>query len=383
MTNETIFTTMTALAERTGALNLGQGVPDGGEPPELIEAAAQAMQSGHNQYAPLAGVAALRQAIAAHQGREYGIQLDPDSQVQVTFGATEALAAALLGLVRDGDEVAMLDPSYDSYAAVVSMAGARARPIPLAPPHWRITEGALAAAISARTRVFLFNSPHNPTGRVFDEEELDLVAATCREHDLIALTDEVYEHLVYDGRHIPLATRPGMAERTLTASSLGKTYSVTGWKIGWLTGPAQLVASARAVKQYLTFAGGTPLQHAAAAGLTLDDAARALAASLRERRDRLAAGLAAAGFDVLPSAGTYFLCADTRPLGEPDAARLAQRVPEQAGVVAIPLSAFCAAPTPDTNALLRFAFCKRADVLDEAAARLQRWARDQPTAITK
>jgi N-succinyldiaminopimelate aminotransferase len=383
MMSETIFTTMTALAERTGALNLGQGFPDGDEPPELIEAAAQAMRSGHNQYAPLAGVAALREAVAAHQRRHYGIELDPDSQIQITFGATEALAATLLALVRDGDEVAMLDPSYDSYAAVVSLAGGRTRPIALAPPDWRITEASLAAAIGARTRVVLFNSPHNPTGRVFDEQELDLVATACREHDLIALTDEVYEHLVYEGRHIPLATRPGMAERTLTASSLGKTHSLTGWKIGWLTGPPELVASARRVKQYLTFAGGTPLQHAAAAGLALDDTARALAASLRDRRDRLAAGLAAAGFAVLPSAGTYFLCADTRPLGEPSAAALAQRLPEEAGVVAIPLSAFCAAPTSDTSAFLRFAFCKRADVLDEAAGRLQRWVRDRQITITK
>jgi N-succinyldiaminopimelate aminotransferase len=371
---ETIFTTMTALAERTGALNLGQGFPDGGEPPELIEAAAQAMRSGHNQYAPLAGVAHLRHAIAEHQRRHYGIELDPGSQIQVTFGATEALAAALLALVRDGDEVAMLDPSYDSYAAVVALAGGTARPIVLSPPDWRITEGALAAAITARTRVLLFNSPHNPTGRVFDDDELDLVAAACSEHDLIALTDEVYEHLVYEGRHVPLATLPGMAERTLTASSLGKTHSVTGWKIGWLTGPADLIASARAVKQYLTFAGGTPLQVAAAAGLALDDRAQALAASLRERRDQLASGLAAAGFDVLPSAGTYFLCADTRPLGEPSAEAVAKRLPEEAGVVAIPLSAFCAAPTPETSALLRFAFCKRPEVLDDAAARLQAWS---------
>jgi N-succinyldiaminopimelate aminotransferase len=213
---------------------------------------------------------------------------------------------------------------------------------------------------------------------VLDRDELALIAEACRAHDLMAITDEVYEHLVYDGRHIPLATRPGMAERTLTASSLGKTHSVTGWKLGWLTGPAELVAAARGVKQFLSFAGGTPLQHAAASGLALDDTARQLCSSLRERRDRLAAGLAAAGFGVLPSAGTYFLCADTRPLGEPDAAVLAQRLPEEAGVVAIPLSAFCAASTPDTSALLRFAFCKRADVLDEAAARLQRWVRDAP-----
>src|SRR4051794_1239590 len=367
MMSETIFTTMTALAERTGALNLGQGFPDGGEPPELIEAAAQAMRSGHNQYAPLAGVAALREAIAAHQWRHYGIELDPDSQIQVTFGATEALASALLALVRGGDEVAMLDPSYDSYAAVVSLTGARARPIALAPPGWRITEASLAAAIGARTRVLLFNSPHNPTGRVFDEQELNLVAAACAEHDLIALTDEVYEHLVYDGRHIPLATRPGMAERTLTASSLGKTHSLTGWKIGWVTGPAELVERVRAVKQFLTFAGGTPLQHAAAVGMSLpDDEVAALARALRAKRDRLGTGLSEAGFAVLPSAGTYFLNADARALGEEDAARLCQSLPHEAGVAAIPLSAFSATPDGSVRSIVRLAFCKRDEVLDEA-----------------
>jgi len=378
VSTETIFTTMTALAERTGALNLGQGFPDGGEPTELIDAAAAALRAGHNQYAPLAGVPALREAIAAHQRRHYGIELDPDSEVQVTFGATEALAAALLGLVRDADEVALLDPSYDAYGALISLAGGIPRPIALEPPGWRITEDALAAMVGPNTRVLLVNNPHNPTGRVFDDDELDLVAAACRAHDVIALTDEVYEHLVYDGRHTPLATRPGMAQRTLTASSLGKTHSLTGWKVGWLTGPAALVQVARSVKQFLTFAGGTPLQHAAATGLALDDRHRELAASLRERRDRLAAGLSDAGFAVLHSAGTYFLCADPRPLGEPDAAALAQRLPHEAGVVAIPLSAFCAAPTADTAALLRFTFCKRGEVVDEAVARLRVWASRRP-----
>jgi N-succinyldiaminopimelate aminotransferase len=241
----------------------------------------------------------------------------------------------------------------------------------LEPPGWRITEAALKAAVGERTRVLLFNSPHNPTGRVFDRAELELVAAACRAHDVIALTDEVYEHLVYDGSHAPLATLPGMAERTLAASSLGKTHSLTGWKVGWLTGPAELVGAARGVKQFLTFAGGTPLQHAAAKGLEMDDRARALAADLRERRDLLAEGLAAAGLDVLPSAGTYFLCADARPLGEPDAAALAMRLPHEAGVVAIPVSAFCVAPSADTRALLRFAFCKRRDALGEAIERLR------------
>jgi len=365
---------MTALAERTGSVNLGQGFPDGGEPPEIVEAAAEAMRAGHNQYAPLAGVPALREAIAEHQRRHYGIELDPAREVQVTFGATEAIACCLLGLVRPADEVAMLDPSYDSYAAMIATAGGVPKPIVLAPPEWRVTEEALAAAIGPATRVLLLNSPHNPTGHVLGADELELVAAACREHDLIAVTDEVYEHLVYEGRHVPLATLPGMAERTLTISSLGKTHSLTGWKVGWVTGPGELLGAARQIKQFVSFSGGTPLQHAAATGLAMDAAARDLAASLRERRDRLSEGLAAAGFGVLPTHGTYFVCADTRPLGEPDAAALSLRLPEAAGVVAIPVSAFAAAPTPDTAALLRFTFCKRPEVLDEGMKRLQTWS---------
>ncbi|MCW2991933.1 MAG: aminotransferase class [Solirubrobacterales bacterium] len=367
---ETIFTTMTRLAQETGAVNLGQGFPDGGEPPPLLEAAVAALRAGHNQYAPLPGVPGLREAIAAHQRRHYGIDLDPATQVQVTFGATEAIASALLALVAPGDEVAMLDPSYDSYGALVALAGGVARPIALAPPDWRVTS---AEAIGPATRVLLLNSPHNPTGHVLDEGELELLAAACREHDVLVITDEVYEHLVFEGRHVPMSTLDGMAERTLTISSLGKTQSVTGWKVGWATGPAELVAAVRGVKQFLSFAGGTPLQHAAAAGLALDDEARALNASLRARRDRLADGLAAAGFGVLPSAGTYFLSADTRPLGEPDAAALSLRLPHEAGVVAIPISAFTTQPTADTDALLRFAFCKRDDILDEGIARLMAW----------
>src|SRR3954451_4500287 len=361
---------MTRLALETGAINLGQGFPDGGEPPALRDAAAEALHAGHNQYAPLPGVPALRVAIADHQRRHYGIELDPDTQVQVTFGATEAIAAALLALVGPGDEVAMLDPSYDSYTAIVEMAGGTAGPIVLQPPDGRVTSPQL---IGPRTRVLLLNTPHNPTGRVLDAEELELLCNACTEHDVTVVTDEVYEHLIYDGEHIPPQTLPGMAERTLAISSLGKTHSVTGWKIGWATGPAELVAAVRGIKQFLSFAGGTPLQHAAAAGLALDAEATALAASLRERRDRLAAGLTDAGFAVLPTAGTYFLNADCRPLGEPDAAALSLRLPHQAGVVAIPLSAFSAVPTAETDALLRFAFCKRTDVLNEGIAPLMTW----------
>jgi N-succinyldiaminopimelate aminotransferase len=369
----TIFTTMTALAEQTGAINLGQGFPDEDGPKLVIDAAVDALRSGHNQYAPLPGIPALRHAIAGHQRRRYGIELDPDTQVQVTFGATEALASALLALVQPGDEVAMLDPSYDSYAAVVRLAGGEPRPIPLDPPEWRVEPDAVDAVISERTRVLLVNSPHNPTGHVLDEVELDVLADACRRHDVIAVTDEVYEHLIYDGEHIPIATRQGMAERTITVSSLGKTHSFTGWKIGWATGPPELVAGVRGVKQFLTFAGGTPLQHAAAAALEqAGDEADKLAAALAEKRDLLAEGLEAAGFDVLHTSGTYFLSA---ALGSEDATELCQRLPVQAGVVAIPVSAFTAEPSDRVRQLVRFAFCKKREVLEDATRRLRSWGR--------
>jgi N-succinyldiaminopimelate aminotransferase len=372
----TIFTTMTALAESTGAINLGQGFPDEDGPAAIVDAAVEALRAGQNQYAPLPGIPALRSAVAAHQRRCYGIELDPESEVQVTFGATEALASALLALVSPGDEVAMLDPSYDSYAAVVSLAGGVPRPIRLDPPSWRVTPHAVASAISDSTRVLLVNSPHNPTGRVLLAEELDLLASACREHDVIALTDEVYEHLVYDGEHIPIATLPDMASRTITVSSLGKTHSLTGWKIGWASGPADLIAALRGVKQFLTFAGGTPLQHAAAVALeSASDEPRALAASLAEKRDLLSAGLRAAGFEVFPTAGTYFLTADAQPLGFDDAVTLCERLPLEAGVVAIPTSAFTAAPADRTRSLVRFAFCKKREVLEDAVERITTWAR--------
>ena len=371
----TIFTVMTALAEETGAVNLGQGFPDEDGPAAIVEAAVAAMRSGHNQYAPLPGVPALREAIAAHQRRRYGLEVDPGAEVQVTFGATEALAAAALAFVGPGDEVVILDPAYDSYEPVARRAGGTVRRIPLAPPDWRVEPEAVERAVTPRTRMLLLNSPHNPTGRVLDVEELELLAAACRGHDLIAVTDEVYEHLVYDGRHVPLATLPGMRERTVTVSSLGKTHSLTGWKVGWASGPADLIAQLRGVKQFLTFAGGTPLQHAAAVGLSLPDGDVAkLADSLRSKRDRLAAGLHEAGFAVLPTAGTYFLNADARALGEPDAAALCLRLPHEAGVVAIPVSAFSAEPDGHLRSIVRFAFCKRDDVLDEGIERLRAWA---------
>jgi len=331
----TIFTEMSALAERTGAINLGQGFPDEDGPVEVLEAAQKAIRDGHNQYAPLPGVTALREAIAEHQARFHGIDVDPATEVQVTFGATEAIAAALLGICEPGDDVVCFEPYYDSYAAGIAMAGARRRPVTLAPPHWTVDPDALRAAITRRARVLLLNTPHNPTGKVFSRQELELIAETCIEHDLIAITDEVYEHLVFDGEHVPLCTLPGMAGRTLTISSLGKTFSVTGWKTGWAVGPAALVAATRTAKQYLTFAGGTPFQHAGAAALRLgDDVYDALARDLRVKRDHLCSGLEAAGLEVLRPAGTYFANVDCKR----DGVAFCRELVERAGVVAIPSS---------------------------------------------
>ncbi|MGI9185268.1 MAG: aminotransferase class I/II-fold pyridoxal phosphate-dependent enzyme [Solirubrobacteraceae bacterium] len=359
----TIFTEMSALAQRTGAINLGQGFPDTDGPSEAIEAAVTALRSGENQYAPLPGVPALREAVREHQRRHYG--LEPED-VLITFGATEAIAAALLGLCDPGDEVVVLEPYYDSYAACIAFAGAHRHPVTLRPPAFALDPEALHTAIGPRARVLLLNTPHNPTGRVLDRSELELMATACREHDLVCVTDEVYEHLVYDGRHVPIATLPGMAERTLTISSIGKSFSFTGWKIGWCSGPAELVASARTVKQFLTFAGGTPLQHASAAALRLAPShLEALREDLRAKRDQLCAGLVAAGLAPLTPAATYFVNADVGT----DAVRFCAELPERCGVVAIPTSVFYddqqAAPT-----LVRFAFCKREEVIAQAAQRL-------------
>ena len=359
----TIFTEMSALAARTGAINLGQGFPDTDGPAVVIEAAVEALRGGQNQYAPLPGVPSLCDAVREHQRDRYG--LAPED-VLVTFGATEAIAAALLALCDPGDEVVVLEPYYDSYAACIAFAGARRQPVTLFPPDFALDDVALRAAITPRAKVLLLNSPHNPTGRVLSRAELELVAAACVEHNLICISDEVYEHLVFEGEHLPPATLPGMAERTLTISGVGKSFSFTGWKIGWCSGPAELVEATRMVKQYLTFAGGTPLQHAAAAALRLPpEFTDGLRDELRARRDQLCAALAAAGAHPFTPQGTYFVNAD---VGE-DAVAFCQGLPDRCGVVAIPTSAFyddqAAAGT-----LVRFAFCKRASVISEAARRL-------------
>jgi N-succinyldiaminopimelate aminotransferase len=362
---------MSALAHSTGAINLGQGFPDTDGPDEVREVAVQALRDGHNQYPPGPGIAPLRAAIAGHQQRFYGIELDPDGEVLVTTGATEAIAAALLALCEPGDEVVTFEPYYDSYAACIALAGAERRPVTLRPPDYAIDPDALAAAFSPRTRLVLLNSPHNPTGKVFTRAELELVAEHCRARGILAVTDEVYEHLVFDGReHLPLSTLPGMAERTVTISSAGKTFSFTGWKIGWASGPRALVAAVQTAKQFLTFVSGTPFQYAIAHALTLPDAYfECFRADLEAKRDRLCGGLEAAGLDVFRPAGTYFVTTDIRPLGEHDGHAFCLALPERAGVVAVPTVVFY----DDKDAgrpLVRFAFCKRDEVIDEAAARI-------------
>jgi len=371
----TIFAEMSALAAATGSINLGQGFPDTDGPPEMVEAAIAAIRSGDNQYPPGIGIATLRTAVAEHQERFWGLRYDPDTEVLVTAGATEAVAATLLALLEADDEVVVFEPYYDSYAAGIALAGARRRCVTLTAPDHSFTAEALAAAITPRTRVLLLNSPHNPTGKVFSRAELDVIAAACVAHDLVAVTDEVYEHLVYDDAvHVPLATRPGMRERTITISSAGKSFSMTGWKTGWVCAPADFVAAVRTVKQFLTYVHGAPFQHAAAAGLRLPDAYfTGLAADLAAKRDLLRAGLADAGFTVHPSAGTYFVTVDIRPLGETDGLAFCRALPHRCGVVAVPTVVFyddVAAGAP----LVRFMFGKRREVLEEAVTRLRRLA---------
>jgi N-succinyldiaminopimelate aminotransferase len=370
----TIFAEMSALASASGAINLGQGFPDEDGPAEVLEVARDAIASGLNQYPPGPGMPVLREAIARHQARWYDLRVDPSTEVLVTAGATEALAATILAFVEAGDEVVAFEPAYDAYAALVARAGGVLRTVPLRYPDWRADASDLRSAVTDRTRLILVNTPHNPTGAVVDRETLELVVSLAERHDALIVTDEVYEHLVFDGRHVPVATLPGAAERTLSISSGGKTFNTTGWKIGWVTGPAQLITAVLAVKQYLTFVSGGPFQPAIAAGLDLPDAYFIGAAeALRAKRDLLADGLSAAGFGLsLPQAG-YFIVADAAPLGFADGDGLCRRLPELAGVVGVPVSAFVPAEhRADVASLVRFAFCKRRDVLEAASARLSR-----------
>ncbi|MBW4703226.1 MULTISPECIES: pyridoxal phosphate-dependent aminotransferase [unclassified Micromonospora] len=373
----TVFAEMSALAVRTGAVNLGQGFPDTDGPPEMLAAAAEALRSGHNQYPPGPGIPALRAAVAAHQRRFWALDYDPDGEVIVTAGATEAIAASILALCEPGDEVICFEPYYDSYAASIALAGAVRRPVTLRPGddgRYAFDPAELRAAFGPRTRLMLLNSPHNPTGKVFTAPELALLADLCQEHDVYAVTDEVYEHLVFTdaaAAHLPLATLPGMWERTLRISSAGKTFSCTGWKVGWVSGPAALVSAVLRVKQFLTFVNAAPLQPAVAVALALpDDYYTGFRDSLQRQRDLLIGGLTDAGFAVLTPEGTYFVTADITGLGGRDGLEFCRSLPERCGVVAVPTQVFY----DDAEAgrrLVRFAFCKRPEVLTEAVARLR------------
>jgi len=371
----TIFAEMSALAAATGAVNLGQGFPDSDGPREVLDAAVAAMRSGQNQYPPGPGTADLRHAIAEHQQRFYGIEVDPDTEVFVTTGATEAIAASLLGLLDPGDEVVAFEPYYDSYAACIAMAGAVRRPVTLRTPDFALDHDELRRAVTPRTKLVLLNTPHNPIGKVFSREDLDAIAAVAIEHDLIVISDEVYEHLVFDGVHTPIASLPGMAERTITVSSAGKTFSFTGWKVGWVCAPPDLVAAVRTAKQFLTYVSGAPFQPAVTVGLRLPDSYfEEFTNDLRIKRDRLCAGLEEAGFLVFRPAGTYFITTDIRPLGEDDGLEFCRSLADRCGVVAVPNVVFYDDKV-EGGPLVRFAFCKRHEVIDEAVARLKGLAR--------
>ncbi|MFB1294802.1 pyridoxal phosphate-dependent aminotransferase [Mycobacterium sp. pW049] len=374
----TIFAEMSALAARIGAVNLGQGFPDEDGPPAMLKAAENAIAEGVNQYPPGLGHAALRQAIADQRKRRYGTEYDPDTEVLVTVGATEAIASSVLGLVEPGSEILLIEPFYDSYSPVIAMAGCHRRAVPLRRDGRRfaIDIEALRAAVTPKTKALIVNSPHNPTGMIASDDELRGLAELAVSADLLVITDEVYEHLVFDGRHHrPLANYPGMAERTITISSAGKMFNATGWKVGWACGSSDLIAGVRAAKQYLTYVAGAPFQPAVAQALNNEDAwVDALCASFQARRDRLGSALREIGFDVFDSFGTYFLCVDPRPLGYDDSTTFCAQLPEKVGVAAIPMSAFCDPAAPHAGEwkhLVRFAFCKRDETLDEAIRRLQ------------
>lgn len=375
----TIFSEVSQLATRHGAINLGQGFPDTDGPASMLEAAARAMREGHNQYPPGQGVPELRAAVADHVAEHTGLRHDPDTEVLVTVGATEAIAGAVLGLVEPDDEVVVIEPYYDSYAATVAMAGATRRSARLVRDgdSFRLDVESLRAAFSPRTRAVLVNTPHNPTGAVLPREDLQAIADLCHEFDAIAISDEVYEHLTFDGvEHVSIATLPGMRERTVRISSAAKMLNCTGWKIGWLTGPEDLVAGARTAKQYLSYAAGTPLQLGVAHALRHEGAwIEELRASMQARRDRLAAILSGIGLDLAVTRGTYFLTADPRPLGVTDAAAWCLALPEEVGVAAVPFAPFVDRFAGDFSHLVRFAFCKRPEVLEEAGERLRALAR--------
>ena len=372
-----VFARMSALAARLGAVNLGQGFPDEDGPPAMLEAARQAIADGVNQYPPGPGIAALREAISGQRRRRYGMAFDPETEVLVTVGASEAIAGAVLGLVEPGSEVLVLEPFFDTYAPVIAMAGSHRVAVPLTPDGrgFALDIDAVRAAITPRTRAIIVNSPHNPTGMVLTDEELRALAALAVEADLLVISDEVYERLVFDGRtHLPIGSYPGMAQRTVTISSAAKMFNCTGWKIGWACGAPDLIAGVRAAKQYLSYVGGAPFQPAVAYALNHEDGwSEALRLSLQTKRDRLAAALTDIGFEVHDSAGTYFLCADPRPLGFADSTAFCEELPHRAGVAAIPMSAFCDPHrAPEAwNHLVRFAFCKRDETLDEAIRRLR------------
>ncbi len=372
-----VFARMSALAASLGAVNLGQGFPDEDGPAAMLEAARQAIADGVNQYPPGLGIAELRQAIAGQRRRRYGMDFDPETEVLVTVGASEAIAAAVLGLVEPGSEVLVLEPFFDTYAPVIAMAGSQRVAVPLVPNGrgFALDVDAVRAALTPRTRAIIVNSPHNPTGLVLSRDDLAALAAVAVEHDLLVISDEVYERLTFDGgEHRPIGQLPGMGRRTVTISSAAKMFNCTGWKIGWACGAPDLIAGVRAAKQYLSYVGGAPFQPAVADALNNEDAwVDGLRDSLQAKRDKLAAALSGIGFEVHDSAGTYFLCADPRPLGFADSTAFCEELPRRVGVAAIPMSAFCdpgGAPQ-HWNHLVRFAFCKRDDTLDEAIDRLR------------
>ena len=367
----TIFAEMSALALATASINLGQGFPDTDGPHEIKEAAISAIKAGHNQYPPGRGIPALLEAVSQHQSRFYGLEYNPTNEILITAGATEAITAAVLALCEPGDEVLVFEPYYDSYVAAVAMSGATRRTVPLRPPSWEFDPTELRRAINPRTRLLLLNTPHNPTGKVFNRHELETIADIANEFDLIVITDEVYEHLVYEGVHLAIASFEGMRDRTITISSAGKSFSFTGWKIGWACGPSTLVSAVQMAKQFLTYVNGAPFQHAIVEALTLPDSYfQNLRKNMLRKRDLLSAGLSEIGFEVLPTAGTYFLNTSIARVSNEDSIAFCHLLPERCGVVAIPTSVFFDSKTIGSG-LVRWAFCKREEVLHEAITRMK------------